>query len=80
MQREREHTARRRRVEHADALCAGGVRDQLSLAPRAGVGETGDQRAQRVVGYGEQHEIRRRDHFVGREDLGVRQHALDAGA
>ena len=37
-------------------------------APRAGVGQPGDQRAQHVVGHGEQHEVGRGDRLVGRQE------------
>ena len=68
MQRQREHPAGGSRVEHADAVRAGGVRDELPRPPRVGVGQSGDEAAQRVVGHGEEHEVGGGDHLVGRHD------------
>ena len=45
-------------------------------APGAGVGQPGHERAQHVVGHGQQHEVGRGDHLVGGQDGHAGQHAL----
>ena len=62
-QRERPGPGGRR--QHAGAVRAGGVRDELPRPPRAGLGQAGDQRGELVVRDGQQHQVRAGHHLVG---------------
>ena len=64
------------RIEHSDAESPGRVAPELPRVHVAGLGKAGDQRRQRVIGHGDEHEVDSADGRGQIEDRHPRQHCL----
>ncbi|GAA3090572.1 hypothetical protein GCM10020254_39410 [Streptomyces goshikiensis] len=80
MQGQRERARAAGGVEHGGPVAPGGVDEELPRPDRAGLGEALGERGQRVVGDGEQDEVRALQDLGGRYEGYVGQHLAGAPA
>jgi hypothetical protein len=78
VQRERQRALLGGGGEHADAVRAARVHDDLARAQRPGGHEPADHAGERVVGQGEQDEVGAGDHLVGGQERDAGQELLRA--